>query len=174
MTSKFDRKEFGLGGTEEFVREGGSEAMGCGDCSSLSVPEAFRVQYQMNESMIETASNIVLVLDPNGCITRFNPFFESLVGWTLDEVRGRPWWDVLQSGFDGDALRKQFESTFDDTRTRGFLTTIQTRDGGTREVEWYNNPLTRENSELVGFLCVGVDVTERRSSTAWRSKFALP
>ena len=124
--------------------------------------EALRVQFQMNESMIQTARNIVLVLDPDGRIERFNPFFESLVGWPLEEVKGLACWDVLETDFEREELQKQFESSFDDDRKRGLLTTICTRAGELREIEWYNNSLTKEGGQLVGFLCIGVDVSERR------------
>ena len=57
MTSKFDRKEFRLGGTEEFVREGGSEAMGCVDCSSLSAPLLNGTSAQAPTNAIEWTGN---------------------------------------------------------------------------------------------------------------------
>ena len=42
------------------------------------------------------------------------------------------------------------------------MNAILTKDGHEREIEWYDAPLTCTEGELIGLLCTGLDVTERR------------
>jgi signal transduction histidine kinase len=47
-------------------------------------------------------------------------------------------------------------------RTRGNVNSIVTKDGREREIEWYDAPLTDSGGQLIGLLCMGIDVTERQ------------
>ncbi|MCP4900471.1 MAG: PAS domain S-box protein, partial [bacterium] len=56
---------------------------------------ALKQERDFAESLIETAPVIVLVLDPEGHIIRFNSFMEELSGYSLAEVKGQSWFDTF-------------------------------------------------------------------------------
>jgi PAS domain S-box-containing protein len=124
--------------------------------------EALRRQLEFSKSLIDTAQSIVLVLDPDGRILRFNPYLEKLTGWRFDEVRGRHWFDLFLPDSIREEVRGLFGRAISGSSTSGNVNAILTRDGHEREIEWHDAPLTDADGELIGLLCTGLDVTERR------------
>ncbi len=124
--------------------------------------EALRRAYEFSESIIEMAQHIVLVLDNDGRIVRFNPYLEELSGWRLEEVRGRSWFDTLLPERDRLGIRDIFDSSISGKRVHGNVNPILTKDGREREIEWYDAPLSDSDGQEIGLLCTGHDVTERR------------
>ena len=123
--------------------------------------DALRREHELNESMIRTAQSIILVLDTHGRIVRFNPYIEELTGWTLDEVRGRDWFDTFLPERNREEIRSLFSRAISGERTRGNVNPIITRDGREVQIEWHDAPLTYVKGELLGLLCYGHDITER-------------
>lgn len=123
--------------------------------------EALRRQRDFAESLIETAQTIVLVLDPEGRIVRFNPYMEELTGYRLAEVQGRDWFDTFLPAGERESIRALFRSAIVDIQTRGNVNTILTKDGRRREVEWYDRTLKDAHGQIIGLLAVGQDITER-------------
>jgi len=113
------------------------------------------------ESIVDTAQTIILVLDIEGRIVRFNPYMEELTGFSLDEVAGKDWFSTFLPSRDQDKIRGVFESAISGTRTRGIINPIVKKDGGTRLVEWWDDELRNAKGELTGILAIGQDITER-------------
>jgi len=124
--------------------------------------EALRIEHELNEGMINTAQHIVLLLDTKGRIQRFNPYFEDLTGWRLDETRGKDWFDTFLPESTRDSIRNRFGSALCGHRTRAGVNSIITRDGRELEIEWYDAPLTNAEGQLIGLLCTGQDISERK------------
>lgn len=124
--------------------------------------EALRREEEFAENMISTAPIVVLVLDTEGRIVQFNPYLEELAGWQLDKVKGKDWFETFLREEDRILSRKLFNKALAGQRTRGSVNAIFTKVGCEREIEWYDAPLTGEDGHLVGLLCTGHDITERR------------
>ncbi len=123
--------------------------------------EALRSVYEFNENLIATAQSLVLVLDPEGRVVRFNPAFETLSGWSLDEAEGCDWFETFVPERDRQRLRQLFATAIGGELTGGNINPILTKNGEEREIEWYDAVLTDSNGEMMGLLCTGTDVTER-------------
>jgi PAS domain S-box-containing protein len=113
------------------------------------------------ESLIETAQTIVLLLDTEGRIVRFNPYMEEISGYRLEEVQGKDWFTTFLPKQDHAEIRGIFQQAVSDTQTRGNINPIVTKDGGERLVEWYDKTLKDADGNAVGLLAVGQNVTER-------------
>jgi PAS domain S-box-containing protein len=124
--------------------------------------EALRQEHELSEAIIDTAPVIVLVLGPDGRVLRFNPFMERLTGRRLDEAKGRDWFDTFLPERDREPIRALFRRALGDQRTRANVNPILTRDGREIDIEWYDAPLRGPDGALVGLLCVGQDITERK------------
>jgi PAS domain S-box-containing protein len=122
---------------------------------------ALRNEKAHAESLFQTAQAIILVIDPSGKIASFNPYMEQLTGWTLEETKGRDWFDTFLPERSRDSVRELFSVAVSGASTRGNVDTIVTRDGRERLIEWYDKALTDERGEVAGLLCLGHDVTER-------------
>ncbi len=126
--------------------------------------ESLRRTLEFNESLVNTAQTIVLVIDTEGRIVQFNPYLEELTGWRLEELRGKDWFETLLPGCDREETRRLFGQALSGKRTRGNVNPIITKEGQHRDIEWYDAPLHSAQGELIGLLCTGQDITERRKA----------
>jgi two-component system NtrC family sensor kinase len=126
------------------------------------VEDVLRTERDFAESLIEMAQAIILVLDPEGRIVRFNPYLEELSGYRLEEVQGQDWFATFLPESDRESMRTLFLEAVDNTPTRGKVNPIVTKDGGKREIEWYDKTLKDDDGNVVGLLAIGQDVTRRK------------
>jgi len=89
------------------------------------------------ERLIATAPVIVLVLDPEGNIIRFNSFMGKLTGYSLAEVKGKSWFECFLAERDVPRVTQVFERAKGGVRTSGTVNAIVTRDGRERLIAWY-------------------------------------
>ncbi|MCG6970045.1 MAG: PAS domain S-box protein, partial [Gammaproteobacteria bacterium] len=113
------------------------------------------------ESLMETAQAIILVLDTEGRIVRFNPFMESISGYPLSEVQGKDWFKTFLPANDQSRIRDVFSSAIGDVHTEGNLNPIVTKQGNHRFIEWHDTTLKDDNGVVIGLLSIGQDITER-------------
>ena len=135
--------------------------------------ESLREQRDFAESLVETAQTIVLVLDTEGRIVRFNPYMEQISGRRLEEVRGADWFSTFLPERDRSRIRDLFLRAIGGIRTQGNVNLIVTRDGDERDIEWYDQTLKDSHGAPVGLLSVGQDVTERRRAEEERQSVQL-
>jgi PAS domain S-box-containing protein len=128
--------------------------------------EALRHERDFAESLIETAQVIVLVLDPRGCIVRFNRFMEELSGYCLEEVRGQDWFDTFLPEQDRERVRQAFQRDVSNAQTIGRVSWIITHAGQQRLIEWYDRTLKGIDGQVMGVLAIGHDITEHKQQEA--------
>jgi len=128
--------------------------------------EALRRERDFAESLVETAQAIVLVLDTEGHIVRFNPFMEEISGYTLPEVQGRDWFATFLPERDREPTRGLFSRAISDIHVRGNVNSIVTKSGAERDIEWYSKTLKDAHGGVIGLLSVGLDITERKQAEA--------
>ena len=127
------------------------------------VEEALRRERDFAESLVETARVIVLVLDVEGRVVRFNHYTEEVTGYTLEEVRGASWVETFLPECDHGRLQKVFAQTLRGTAADGISNPILTREGEERLIAWHNTTLCDAAGTVTGVLAVGQDITERMS-----------
>jgi PAS domain S-box-containing protein len=114
------------------------------------------------ESLFETAQVIMLVLDNEGRVERFNPYMEAVSGYRLDEVRGKDWFSVFLPEGEKEGLRAIFRATLHDSTARSITYPIVTKDNRMRDIEWYEKILLDADGSLQGLLSIGQDITNRK------------
>jgi PAS domain S-box-containing protein len=127
---------------------------------------AVKKERDFAESLIQTAPVIVLVLDPQGNIIRFNHFMEKLSGYLLADVKGRSWFDNFVVRRDVPRAKEVFARAKDGIPTSGNLHAMMTRDGKERLVAWYVTTLRNTTGKLVALLAIGHDVTDQKAKEA--------
>jgi PAS domain S-box-containing protein len=128
---------------------------------------ALREERDFVDRLINTAQVIVLVLDTQGKIIRFNPYLERLTGHRLAEMRGRDWAVTFLPVRDHGLMGRFFQDALQGAEQgQVHVNAILTADGREREIEWYNRPLTDSAGNLLGLLSIGHDITERRQAEA--------
>ncbi len=125
------------------------------------IEEALRHQRDFAESLVETAQVIVLVLDTDARIVRFNRYFEEISGFSLEEVRGEDWFKTFLPMRDHERIRQAFARALNSMPTVGNINPIVTKTGVERQIEWYSKTLRDADGEITGVLATGHDITER-------------
>ena len=123
--------------------------------------EALRKEKDFSESLIDTAQTIILVLNTEGRIVRFNPYMENLCGYKLDEVQGRDWFSTFLPEQDYNRIREIFRTAVDNIKTLGNINPIVAKDGREIIVEWYDKTLKDAAGNTTGLLSIGQDITSR-------------
>lgn len=109
----------------------------------------------------------VSAIDAQGRVTFMNPAAERLLGWTLEEVGGRPLHDLVHPECGQCALTHVLQNGADSLTEE---TSFTTRDARIVAIELTTSPLVREGEKL-GAVIVFHDVTARLQSQAEREMF---
>lgn len=126
--------------------------------------DQLREQRDFAESVIEMAQAIVLLLDREGRIVRYNSFMEELSGVPLAEVRGEDWFSTFLKSEDRASVRAIFMRILAGERIRGSENALRTRRGSVRSISWSATPLLDPQGSLTGVLAIGHDITDLRSA----------
>lgn len=116
-------------------------------------------------AIIENVGALVVVLDHEGRIYRFNAACEELSGFTFAEVAGKCPWDIFVVPENAYIVQKEaFETMIasSDISAHQHVNYWLTKSGVYRLIEW-NNTLLRDANGRVNFMIsIGNDVTERK------------
>ncbi|MBF0593276.1 MAG: PAS domain S-box protein [Nitrospirae bacterium] len=124
--------------------------------------EDLRLANEFSESIIDTAQAIILVLGKHAEIIRINPYMEELSGYTLEEIKGKNWFETFLPERDWLHISQIFEQAIGDIQIHGNVNPIVTKEGREILIEWYAKTLKDKNNEIVGVLSIGQDITERK------------
>jgi PAS domain S-box-containing protein len=126
---------------------------------------------QRSESLANTvvdhANALVVVLDREGRILRFNHACEALSGFSFDEVKGRYPWETFLPAEDADEIRRNaFEALANNpSAMRGrFSNYWQCKNGERRLTEWFNTVQLTAEGRMDFMIAVGNDITERAAA----------
>jgi PAS domain S-box-containing protein len=119
-----------------------------------------RQEQEFVKSLVAQAQAIVLVLDPQWRIVRFNPYLEEIAGYSLKDVAGRDWFTIFVPEDAREQSRAAFETARADAVNDATLNPIVTRDGMQRLIRWSSTMLRDPGARMAGWLAVGQDVTE--------------
>jgi PAS domain S-box-containing protein len=124
--------------------------------------DAMAEERDFSESLLDTAQVVILLLDAQGQISYFNPYFEQLAGYSLEESKGKDWIATFVPSRDRERIRELFNSAINDFPVSGNTNSIVTKAGQEREIEWSAKTLKDNSGRTAGLLCSGIDITERR------------
>jgi len=115
-------------------------------------------------AVLDNAGALVVVLDHDGRIRRFNKASEKLSGFSFAEVEGKYPWDILLPPEDADTIRRYaFEALARNPRAVAGRYTNRwvSRSGECYLIEWSNTLLCNSDGKMEFMVSLGTDVTER-------------
>ncbi len=111
--------------------------------------------------LFNSANAIVVGLDHQGYVTVLNQAAETITGYSRSELRGKNWFEILVPKDRYSEVWKEFQCAGTLTLPKTFENPILTKKGEERQVVWQNGEI-RNQERIVGFLCFGLDITDRR------------
>ena len=116
-------------------------------------------------AVVDTAGSLVVVLDRQERIVRFNRACERTTGYSLDEVKGRCIWDLFVAPEDVEIGKLMFDNLRaghvpDNVCENYWLT----KDGNRRLITWSNTVLPGNDGSVEYIIATGIDVTQREQA----------
>ncbi len=125
--------------------------------------EALREERNFVSSVLDTASTMVVVLDPELRVARMNRAAAHLTGWTIEQAWGRPFLELLLAPEDHELGRTAFSAAPGDGPPPEYEHSWVTRHGARPRVAWTARPLRGHDGAVRNFVVTGVDITERKA-----------
>ena len=113
-----------------------------------------------SDAVLETAGALVVVLDREGRILRFNRACEQTTGYSSEEVVGRYAWDLFLIPDEVAGVRAVFERLRGGEPRNDYENYWKGKDGGLRRISWSNTILTDPNGRVEYVVAAGLDITD--------------
>jgi PAS domain S-box-containing protein len=128
-----------------------------------SAIEGFLAEHEIQKFKlgIDRSESAVFITDPEGRIQYANPAFEKVYGYSPGETIGKTP-RILKSGLVPQEQYKHFWATLLGGGTVSGEITNKTKDGRLIPISGTNTPILNERGEIIGFLALHQDITERK------------
>jgi PAS domain S-box-containing protein len=113
-------------------------------------------------TVLDSVDAMVMVLNPRGCILRFNRACEQTTGYSPDEVRGKHFWDLFLTADKAAKVKTTFEALQTDQPSNDYESHWLTKDGRSRIIAWSNNTFFGKGRKIEYIVSTGIDITEQR------------
>ncbi|KOP26740.1 ATPase [Hapalosiphon sp. MRB220] len=115
-------------------------------------------------AVLDTVSALVIVLNSQGQIVRFNQACEQITGYSFDEVRGRYIWNLFLLPEEVEQLKAVFAQLQAANTSIGcdYENYWVTKDGSRRLIAWSNTILEDYQGSVEYIISTGIDITERK------------
>jgi diguanylate cyclase (GGDEF)-like protein/PAS domain S-box-containing protein len=127
--------------------------------------QELRAVTTLQNAILDQAGALIVVLDREGRIRRFNRACEELTHYSFAEVEGRFVWDFLLPPRERERVHEEaFRTLVRNPRTlrSNYTNHWVTREGAKRLIEWSNSVLLDEHGEMEFMVSLGIDITEER------------
>ena len=124
--------------------------------------EALEKERNVVTAMLDTVGALVVVMDTDGRIIRFNRACERSTGKTLADVTGRCMWELFIPEEEAAGFRKQFEKMRDGQLQSDYECEWLAGDGTRRQIAWSGACLPAGEGTPPCVIATGIDITERK------------
>ncbi|MFZ0038910.1 MAG: PAS domain S-box protein [Candidatus Acidiferrales bacterium] len=133
------------------------------DITELKEAEA-ALQEERNvlSAILDTVGALVVVVDREGRIVRFNRACEITTGYSFEEVRSHYIWDLFPVADELEQVKAIFSELGDSDKPIEYETYWATRNGTPRRISWSNTFLPHRDGSAEFIIVTGIDVTERQ------------
>lgn len=124
--------------------------------------EALRVERNFVVTILDTVDALVMVLDLQGRIVRFNRACEQMTGYAFEEVKGKPFWDVLLAPEERENVSKGWARLGVEPAPNPHENVWVTQDAQRRLIAWSNTALWSDTGAPIYVIGTGIDITQRK------------
>jgi PAS domain S-box-containing protein len=130
------------------------------------VQEALQEERNVVSAIFDTVGALVIVLDREGRIVRFNRACEQMTGYSVEESAARFVWDLFVAPQDAAEFKELFLGMRDTLSRTEYESRWVTRDGKQRIIAWSAAVLPGTKQTPTYIIASGIDVTEQRRAEA--------
>ncbi|MEH1856023.1 MAG: GAF domain-containing protein [Nostoc sp.] len=113
-------------------------------------------------AVLDTVGMLVIVLDTQGQIVRFNQACEQITGYSFDEVRGRYVWNLFLLPEELEPVKGVFNQLLTGEGFLKYENYWVMKDGSRRLIAWSNTFLKDYEGSVEYIISTGIDITDRK------------
>ncbi len=141
--------------------------LGLSRIHQLETEKALRKSENQYRELVQSANSAILRMDTESRITFFNIFAQKLFGYTEEEVKGKSVIGTIVPKFDSSGIN--LKSVMDDIckNPTDYVNTENeniSKTGDRLWMSWTNKAIPDESGKIKEILCVGNDVTRRKTA----------
>ncbi len=129
---------------------------------SKLVEEALYQERNFVSTVLDTASALVMILDSEGRVQRFNRACLNLSGYSLEEVQGKCFWDLFVRQDEKSALKGVFARLLAGQFPTNYESSLIAKSGHTFEVAWTSTVLFKKDGSIAHIIVTGIDISQRK------------
>jgi PAS domain S-box-containing protein len=141
-------------------------AMQCLLAEQSASEAALRRERDFTSAILDTAGALIVVLDREGKITRFNHACEALTGYAAAEVLGRRIFELLIPPEQLPGVTETWEALLHGKFPNSYENEWVSKAGSRRLIAWSNTAMAGPSGAVEYVIGIGVDVTERNRMLA--------
>ncbi len=128
--------------------------------------DLFQAQRQLKrerdfaETLIQTAPTFFVAIDGNSNLVMMNAIMLEALGYSEDEVEGKPYLETFVPPEDHEKVRAVFDELTDGEIAPVIQNRVVSKAGAHRLVEWYGSPVHNAQGEFEYFIGIGMDRTD--------------
>jgi PAS domain S-box-containing protein len=126
--------------------------------------KALRKERDFIAAVLSTAGALVVVLDREGRVVRFNWACEQLTGYSFEEIRGKPFWEVLLIPGEVEPVKDVFAELRSGQFPNRHKNYWVGKDGRRHLIKWSNTALLSNNGTVEHVIGTGIDITRRKNT----------
>ncbi len=127
-----------------------------------SAEEELQRERNFVSAVLDIQGTLVVVLDTAGRIIRFNRACEQTTGFSFDEIKGRPFWEIFLVPEEVERIRGVFEQLRSGNFPNSAENFWRTRNRGLRLISWSNTAMVDTAGTVEYVIATGIDITDRR------------
>jgi PAS domain S-box-containing protein len=125
--------------------------------------EALQEERNVVSAILHTVGALVVVLDSEGGIIRFNRACELTSGYSFAEVAEKKIWDLFMVPEEVDRFKSAFRQLCSDQLPSDYEGYLVRRDGARRLIAWSSTVLPGNDGTPAYIIATGIDITERKN-----------
>lgn len=127
------------------------------------IETALRQEQDFLSTIFNLAGALLVILDRQGQIIRFNPACETLTGFTAAEVIGQQVGDFLLRGEDIPAMERELDRLIREKTSSKQELDWRSKKGQLHRISWKNTVLLDERGEVRYIIATGMDISDRQT-----------
>ena len=129
-----------------------------------SAEQELEIERQIISKVIDTAACLIVVLDSQGRIVRFNQACEKTTGYSVAEVVNKYVWDLFLISEEIEPVQTFFSQLNVEVFYSEYQNYWRTKNGSKRLISW-SNTVTVDGDGLVEYVIAsGIDITDRKEA----------
>jgi PAS domain S-box-containing protein len=123
-------------------------------------------QTDLTRAVLEGSRNVVVLMDAEGRVIKFNRAAENITGFSRHELLNKPIWDYVIPEEQQANIKKVFEALRNGNASIAahYENHWVTKNGDYRLFEWSNDVIRNAENEITHIVGIGHDITDKRAA----------